>query len=230
MNAIDYFLCIELRYGKKAERESRSVDTKEMLRMYQSARKEIRVYSGELWPFAKEPEFAKSFIAFLKANPQIKLTLVCGDVIACRNDNEGNKYNPLLLAIEQGEIKATVYYNYLKLEDQINGKYFHCFIIDSGRYIMTEIPHDYDAHTNPEKINDIRRLYFKNNKSIARSLISTFEEYIAFYELPIVADFRGVGWKCEDHEHMKGAFDENLIKSFPSIFNSEDSSLPLVRV
>jgi hypothetical protein len=216
-NAFDVYNFIDNRFDGLTKKDSDvSNHINQMLSIYKSVKKSIYMYSGELYPYAKNTEFCSEFIKIIKSNANIKLNIVCGDVIACiRDKNDGELYNPLLRAIENKEINATIYYNHVKLEEQIIKNYFHSVVIDDGKRIMVEMPHDYDTHSAPNP-DILRRLYFNNCKNVATYINSLFANYISENKLTVVDDFKKANWKltyCDDLEGISNGNLEALIKN-----------------
>jgi hypothetical protein len=220
MHAFDFFYTIIGNYGHLAESKEPYSDSSNptMLEMYRTAERSIDMYSGELHPFAADPLFADGFISFMESNPHVALRIVCGDFIACAKDEEtGELYNPLLRAIEMGKIQGKVYYNNLSITKQIWQKYSHSSIIDGGKRVMVEIPHDYDAHTNHEKLHSIHRVYFSDCANVANLLLETYDDYILFNELNVISSF-GTGVKLRHYKELNGELNEG---DFPSIYSEE---------
>lgn len=212
--AFDVFNFIDGRFDGLAKRDSgistHTSNIKYMLNMYRSAKKSICMYSGELYPYAKDTEFCDEFIKIIKSNANIELNIVCGEIIAgIRDENDGELYNPLLRAIENGEINATVYYNHVKLKEQIMKNYFHSVIVDDGKRVMVEMPHDYDTHSvqNPDIL---RRLYFNNCKNVAAYINSLFADYISENNLSVIDDFKKADWKLVHCDGLVGISNGNL--------------------
>jgi Icc-related predicted phosphoesterase len=224
MNAFDNYRCYEQLYKEYADKSNVKSVISKMMSYYASAKSGIRIYSGELWPFAADLDVTNQFINIIKNNPNIDLTIVCGDVIACRylNDDSNTLYNPLLNHIEKGDINATVYYNRFSLEEQIDDKYFHSIIIDNGKHIMMETPHDYDAHTNRFKESQMRRMFIDNNIDLADSLNDYYNEYIIINDLEKVTNFDAINWKLYHYNELKGMTEANvnIESTYPSIFTS----------
>ena len=220
-NALDLFESIWHYYGRGLQPEI--IDDKPLLEreekalgIYLAAREKITIYSGELYPFAAYPNFANKVIDHLKANPKIETTVVCGNVIACGYDENGAKIQNLLLrAIEDKEIKATVYHNYLDFSEQLEEGYFHAIIIDDGKHVMIETPHDYDGYQDEKDSNKIQRIYFQNNKDVVEALKKSFNKFIDYNKLPIVGidnsidsekvNFGNVMWRTWDIREPKPA-------------------------
>jgi hypothetical protein len=205
-------------YGKYAKVDTDRVYNDMMLEMYESAQEEICIFSGELWPFAADLAFTERFINHLLKYPDIILKIVCGDVIACRQDKNGF-YNPLLRELELNKLNATVYSNRFSLTEQIDDKYFHSIIVDKWKWVMAETPHDYDAHSNQIKESKIRRLFLNGVKDAASTLMEFYDKYIVFNDLPVVTDFNNDDWKRYHYDKLEGIYGNDIEDNFPSIFS-----------
>ncbi|MCL1794809.1 MAG: hypothetical protein FWG34_13180 [Oscillospiraceae bacterium] len=183
---------------------------RKMVKIYKSAAKskdkKIFLYSGELYPFAQDKKFAKRVIDILKKS-EMETTIVCGDVIACDKDAKDELLpNPLLDAADKGHIKADVYHNSFTADEQKNRMYFHSVISGDGKRIMVEIPHDHDAHNNPEKLKELYQLYFNNCKNVYDFIKPLFEKYTKDNGLQKISEgeFDKAKWKCRYYENLAG--------------------------